>query len=314
MRSILTKYGALEGVSHVEYYEGGSVKECMVIRENRIATPYGLLIPQYEQDGVRRKYTKSLSFHENGTVKSISLQEQTAIKTSIGVFPAELVTFYASGAVKRLFPLNGKITGYWTEENEYGLAQEFEFSFPFGSFRKKIIGVHFYESGAIRSLTFWPRDSVTLQTPLGEVTARIGIALYPEGGIKSIEPYKPVTVDTPIGNITAFDRKAAGIHGDTNSLGFYEDGKVRYVTTSSDRILVKDSTGREKCYEPALKPSLLQVGKLSIEPLQIRFFDGKVQLGGETMYDIGSCIFTIESSERIPGNACSECSGCDACG
>lgn len=314
MLAIQTKYGVLEGVSHVECYEDGSVKECMVIMENRIATPYGTLIPQYEQDGVRRKYTKSLSFHKNGTVKSVSLQEQTPIKTSIGVFPAELMTFYESGAVKRLFPLNGKITGYWTEENEYSLAREFEFSFPFGSFRKKIIGVQFYESGAVKSLTFWPRDSVTLQTPLGEVSVRIGIALYPQGGIKSIEPYKPVTVSTPIGNITAFDRRAVGVHGDTNSLGFYEDGKVRHVATSSDRILVKDSTGREKSYEPALKPSLLQAGKVSIEPLQIHFFDGKVQLGGEAIYDISSCIFTIESSAKIPGNMCSECSGCDACG
>ena len=35
---------------------------------------------------------------------------------------AEQVSFYESGALKRIFPLNGTLSGYWTQEDEAKLA------------------------------------------------------------------------------------------------------------------------------------------------------------------------------------------------
>ena len=140
MESIQTKYGVLNGISSVEFYPDGSLKECILSALNRLATPYGELIPQYETDGIRRKYVKSLSFHQNGNLKSISFQKATIISTPLGAFPAELVIFYPGGEIKRLFPLNGKLSGFWSEEDEYQLAQEIEFSFSFGFFKQKVIG------------------------------------------------------------------------------------------------------------------------------------------------------------------------------
>ena len=45
---------------------------------------------------------------------------------------AELVTFHADGSLRRVFPLNGKLSGYWTEADEGALAKAMELSTPLG--------------------------------------------------------------------------------------------------------------------------------------------------------------------------------------
>lgn len=139
MREFLTKYGQLNGISSIEFYTEGVIKECKLNEYSEIKTIYGDLVPQYDEAEVRRKYKRSLSFHENGNIESISFQKQTDIDTKIGKLPSELALFYQNGSVKRIFPLNGKITAYWTEENEYSLAQELDFNFEFGNFKRRLL-------------------------------------------------------------------------------------------------------------------------------------------------------------------------------
>ncbi|HEY5561479.1 MAG TPA: hypothetical protein VIK72_06920 [Clostridiaceae bacterium] len=57
----------------------------MVDERSELNTSYGVLVPQYEEAGVRRKHISSISFFNNGNIKSISMQEQVKITTTVGV-------------------------------------------------------------------------------------------------------------------------------------------------------------------------------------------------------------------------------------
>jgi len=314
MSEISTNYGVIKGISYLSQYPDGSIKDCIPTEPNELKTSYGKLIPQYQDDGLRRKQIKPLSFYKNGNLKSISLQNQVEINTSIGVLPAEYVAFYEDGSIKRLFPLDGKLSGYWDEEDEYGLARDVEFNFSFGKFKQKVIGIHFYENGAVKSITFWPKDMVTIQSPVGTAVARIGIALYPDGKLKSYEPAKPTGVDTPIGIITAYDGSALGIHGDSNSLRFSEDGKVENVVTSTNKVEVTGKDGRKHVYTPGSKPSMFNPDANELVPLRIQFYGNKVCFNNTVEYVVEECTFSIGTFLLQTKGSCSACSGCTACG
>ena len=229
MEEFKTSYGMLNGISSIEFYTDGAIKECKLNKYSEMKTIYGNLVPQYDGAELRRKYKRSLSFYENGNIQSISFQNQMTIDTSIGKLPAELAVFYENGKIKRIFPLNGKMTAYWTEQNEYKFAEELDLNFEFGTFKKKIIGINFYESGSVKSLTLWPKDFIEVLTPCGIIETRIGLSLYPSGAFKSCEPRKQTLINTKIGELQAFDVGAIGINGDTNSLNFNEDGTIKSI-------------------------------------------------------------------------------------
>ncbi len=315
MNLLETKYGVLEGVSSVELYVNGKVKECSVDRHNELNTPVGILVPQYKDEGLRNKYIKSLSFYESGSLKKMALHEQSLIKTSIGALKAELITFYESGSIKRLFPLNGKITGYWTEENEYELATSQEFKFPFGNFKKKVINILFYDTGNIKSITFWPKELLTLNTPAGKSGIRYGMGIYPDGKLKSCEPAYPVTIDTPIGKISAFDINASGISGDINSLNFYEDGSIKSVITSTDSIEMESRNGEKIAFKPGLRQSMLDDNGMDILPLKIEFYEDKIRINnnGKNVYETAAYTFTVKNNTLKATNKCSDCSSCTGC-
>ncbi len=315
MNSAETRYGVINGISSIELYNSGNIKECSLTKKNELITFYGKLIPQYQNEGVRNKYINSLSFYESGALKKIALQEQSLIVTDAGSMKAELITFYESGKIKRLFPLNGKITGYWTEDNEYELAEPMELSFPFGNLNKRVIGLQFYETGEIKSITFWPKELVKLITPAGMLTGHFGIALYPLGTLKSFEPAYPVLVDTAIGKLMAFDVEAIGINGDSSSLNFYEDGSIKSIITSTDTITVSGPDNEILKFEPGLRPSLLDEDGLDIIPLKIEFYDGKVRMNGNDRYIFGlqEYNFSVTNKPLNFFNKCGSCSECRGC-
>ncbi|MGB8453343.1 MAG: hypothetical protein WCD89_13565 [Anaerocolumna sp.] len=315
MNASETKYGFMEGLSSVEFYDKGNIKECSLIKKNELITPYGILVPQYQNEGVRNKYIKSLSLYENGNLKKIALQEQSTIETSIGPMKTELITFYESGKIKRLFPLNGKITGYWTEENEYELSIPQEFTFPFGKIKKRVIGILFYENGMIKSLTFWPKEVLMLTTPSGKLGVHYGIGMYPDGRLKSCEPAYPVLIDSPIGKLTAYDVNASGINGDKNSLNFNEDGSIKSLITSTDTIKMTKKNGETYLFEPGSRPSLLDEEGMDIIPLKVEFYENKIRINEkeENAFEIVEFNFTIKNNTLKKFNKCSDCSSCTEC-
>lgn len=251
-----TPFGILGGVISYSSYESGEPKDVMLGDKNMILTHAGELVPFYTETP-RRKYKSSLTFHENGLAKSVSLENQQEIITPIGEFPAELVTFYDTGELHRFFPLDGKISGFWTEKEEKELNIPFSFEFEFGAFTAMLIGICFYKSGDIKSLTLFPEEVIVLSTPCGKINVRTGFSLYQNGRLHTIEPAVPASVDTPIGKISTFDTQATGITADSCSLVFTEDGKVQSLVTSSDRIAVQTHDGKLHFFNPIKRISPL---------------------------------------------------------
>ena len=319
---IKTTFGVLDGVFSANYYEDGSVKDCILDKANMVFTQCGPLIPQYGEENVRRKYTKSISFHPDGSVKSILLETQSEITTPIGEFPAELVTFYETGELKRFFPVNGKISGYWSEQDEKALNIPFNFSFEFGDFTAMLVGICFYPGGDIRSMTLFPGEIIKLATPAGEISVRNGFSLHENGKLQSVEPSVPVKVTTPIGVVSAFDTNASGISADENSLVFSESGEVLALTTSTDVIAVYDENKKVHF----IKPVQLEVPELredeedevpTLLPIRMEFGEDAVTFVSETVqtFKISTCKFSVMKSDLgcSPSSGCSDCSSCSLC-
>ncbi|MFL0194297.1 hypothetical protein ACJDU8_01710 [Clostridium sp. WILCCON 0269] len=315
MEHINTKYGTLKSLNYVKYYEDGSIKECTLDNLNKLETPYGLLIPKYEYGEERSKHIPSIAFYNNGNLKKVYLEKQTDVNTPIGILPAEFITFYENGSIKRIFPLNGKITGYWSEEDEYNLAEEIELDVSIEKLKEKVIAVRFYENGSIKSITFWNKNNVKLNSPLGNVYVRIGASFYEDGELKSFEPSKPTPVSTKIGTIMAYDTEAIGIHGDSNSVKFSNEGRVESLITSTDTIEVISRKGEKKLYKPLLKPSVIDENFMEVVPLNIEFYKNKVKFTSGIHhrfldeYIVDEYDFYIKSSPLREGSPCSSCIG-----
>ena len=138
------KYGPLSGITFLETYNDGSPKGCAFDEPNTINTPVGILVPNYGPANLRNREGLALEFFKSGQIKSIDLENATEVITSLGTLSAERISFYENGRIHRLFPLNGRINGYWTEHDEYTLAKPIAFDLPVGSFSAKVVSLCFY--------------------------------------------------------------------------------------------------------------------------------------------------------------------------
>jgi hypothetical protein len=253
------------------------------------------LIPSYEFQDVRRKEVASVKLYKNGNIKSILLNESTSITTKVGLFEVEKITFYEKGSINRLFLLDGKLSGYWSEEDEYDLAKPYKFEFQFASFEGKVISLHFYKSEELKSITLWPKERINLNLGDYNIIGRIGVSLYKSGKLKSCEPFRPITINTPIGNIEAYDVNAIGIHADQNSLNFYEDGKIKSLITCRNTITI------HTLYEDTIVHSPKKVRIYSNSEVMdtisstIEFRDNKVIIDNKYEYNIEENKFEVKS-------------------
>jgi len=238
-RTIQLPSGVFAGVESYACHPDGELEGIRLSEKNMLVTHAGELIPAYTETH-RRKIKYSVEFYKNGMVKAVALDEQQEIQTPIGEFPAELVTFFETGELKRFFPLDGKISGLWREEEEKSLAIPFTFDLSFTKFTAIITGVGFYKSGDIRSITLFPGETITVQTKYGEIIAHNGFSLHESGELESLEPLNQAQIQTPIGVIAAFDPNAVGVNADSNSLVFDKSGNVTALVTVSSRIAVTE--------------------------------------------------------------------------
>jgi hypothetical protein len=237
--TIHTPYGVFSGVTAVEHFPSGQVSAVRLGEKNVLITHAGDLVPFFGEDTPRRKYKASVAFHLNGMVRAVSLQEQQAVMTPIGELPAELVTFYETGELKSVFPLDGKISGFWSEEDECALLIPLSFDFDFASFTARLSGLSFYKSGQIRSLTLFPGEQIEVRAgDCGKVSVRHGFSLFESGELESLEPAVPVRVDTPVGAVHAFDAAAVGVNAASNSLRLDTGGRIVSLVTG-DRLFVR---------------------------------------------------------------------------
>jgi len=306
--------GALAGVDSYSCYPDGELLGVKLSEKNMLVTSAGELVPAYTETH-RRKNKYSVEFYQCGMIKKIALDEVQKVQTPLGKLPAELVMFFETGEIKRVFPLDGKISGMWSEQEEKKLAIPLSFELPFTAFTAIISGIAFYQSGVIRSITLFPGETVPIAAKYGEIMARNGFSLYESEKLESLEPSAPVVIQTPIGAITAFDPNALGINADINSLVFDEDGKVISLVTTLTKVAVQTADGRllfapREVVNPLDDESMITEGlKISFDydADTVKFFESEK----ETILPIGESAFTI-TAHFAPVFMCSP-SDCAAC-
>lgn len=314
-KTIQLPSGVFAGVESYSCYPGGELEGMRLSKKNMLVTHVGELIPAYTETH-RRKNKCSVEFHKNGMIKAVSLNEQQEIQTPIGEFPAELVTFFATGELKRFFPLDGMISGLWSEEEEKSLAIPFSFELPFAKFTALLSGAGFWRDGNIRSITLFPGETIHITTAYGAISVRNGFSLYESGELESTEPAEPVEIQTPIGGITAFDPNAIGINADSNSLMFDVSGRVSALCTAHSRVAVQTDDGRLLMFSPCEVTNPLDDESMIVEGLKISFdygagtvtfTDGK----GDTNLAVSDCGFTItEYSGTAHSCSPADCANC----
>jgi hypothetical protein len=279
MKDVLeTRVGPLAGVGAMERYPGGALRGVVLLRENRVSVPSlgAELTPNWSYGSARAKYAHSVSFHESGALKCVRLESQVTVSLpSVGEIPAEKITFYESGAVKRVFPLDGRISGYWTEADERTLAPRLTLRLPCAEISSLVSAISFRESGAVASVTLWPGETVRLEAGGRAYRARIGFSIGEAGELATLEPARPTPVPTPLGEMAAYDPEAVGLSADRNSLALDPSGNV----TGLKSLAVLDAGGAAPLrIEPHSRPHPLEDGRLRHFPLSIRFEGGAVKV------------------------------------
>lgn len=312
----IEKYN-LNGIMSYTTYASGEMKDCKLDKYNEINMLNQTFIPRYKKLDERKKDNKALGFYENGSIKSIALEEQMEVATAAGLMGAELITFYEDGAIDSLFPLNGQISFGWSEEDEEKLLKEMQFEFSFASFTTKIIGIRFYGSGNIKSLILWPKRRIQINTPIGTYPVRTGLRLYEDGSLESFEPAVPITIDTSIGTIIAFDQNATGVDADFNSVRFYPDGRLKSLSTNSDIVVNRISLKERKIIYQQLRVDMLTNEMVKL-PIIISFIENKVVIDNteeKLTYPIEDSKFLFLYDGSYMEKKCSpggDCSGCGA--
>jgi hypothetical protein len=313
-----TPFGVFSGVTLIEYYPDGAVKGIRLNEKNAVITHAGELIPYYGEDSPRRKYKSSVTFHQNGMLRSVSLEEQQEVDTPIGELPAELVTFYDTGELKRVFPLDGKISGFWSEEEERALNIPLSFDLDFTSFTAMISGICFYKSGDIRSVTLFPDERVTIKhSAFGTAEVRQGFSLYESGALESLEPAEPIKVVTPIGTLTAYDLNPNGVNADCNSLYLDEQGRITSLVNSGEKLFITTKKGTS--YTLTTKEIFSDVDDSAGMHIPLKLdFDYEEQSAAITDY-LGTpiqCAFDdtfIIYPDNTQGCSSSDCASCSLC-
>ena len=295
MGDVSTKYGVLKNPILAAIYSNGESEEYKLEEECILKVGDYTFVPLYGAGDLRRKELPQIKFYKNGNIKSLALMYKSKISTSVGVYEVEKISFYQDGEIRRLFPLDGRLSGYWTEEDEEELAKIQEFKFPFGDFRAKVMSLNFYKNKKLKSLTFWPSERVELKLIDTKIKVRIGISLYESGEIASCEPSIPTIIGTPIGNIECYDKNAIGIHGDDNSLKYYEDGSVKSVITSTNIIKVYQKDGQTNMHTPKEVRLYSNSEVLDTITVLIEFIGNKVIINKNSEYDLLENTFVISN-------------------
>jgi len=305
MNTVNTKYGVISGATNIATGINGNLESLFVNKKQEILTSAGSLTPQFYTEDMGRRRATPIHFHCTGNIKSLPIQKAAEVATPIGEILAEYITFYDTGELRKVFPLNGRLSGYWTEKDEFKMADPVEFKTSIGDFTSKPININFYKSGSLRSVTLWPGETVDLESIYGKATAKIGVSFYESGELKSFEPSEPYVIETPVGKLTAFDTDPEGITGDSNSLQFHKDGYIKAMLTVNDVIKVKTADDVVHEFSPTLKSSYCSdLVKIAV-PLLIEFNNGKVRFNNNkhNEFDVSHCIFKTEPFSKYKTKA-----------
>ena len=94
---------------------------------DKVKTRYGDLTPYSGASDYRKKFRFAVDHYDDGALKSVYLEETQVLSFPAGDFQTELITFYEDGNAKRIFPLYGQISAYWSIEEEVETAPYYDF-------------------------------------------------------------------------------------------------------------------------------------------------------------------------------------------
>ena len=318
MKEYMTVNGLLKSVMNEEFYENGVLKECFLEDECVLQTPQGAFIPKYDYSDVRSKYRNSLSFYKSGQLKSVYLQNRTKIKSPVVDIEAEMITYYETGELHRLFPFYGKISGYWSEEEELSALEPFTGTVNGISFHHKVACYCFYSSGRIKSLTLAGNEELIVDSSVGTVHVRMGISFYDSGKIRSVEPEAETNIKTPVGTITAYDNTPIAVHGDDNSLKFTEDGRLLSVKTIKSGFEIIDHENKKIQILPKCRRSYWDIEKFEMVPVEVIFREEGVDIldSDGWIYEYSfhdHQIKSITNKLYKTETGCTNCASCSEC-
>ncbi|MGE4557471.1 MAG: hypothetical protein AB7D07_11675 [Desulfovibrionaceae bacterium] len=284
MPTIATTYGPIQVLaSSVETFPSGAIRSCIASEPATLRTPYGDLTPQYSADTLRKRQLPSITFYRNGMLRVLPLEQQEEVRTPAAALPAEQITFYEDGAVRRVFPLNGRLSGFWSQEDEAQLSHPVKLNTPLGVLELNIVSAYFSPKGALRSLTLWPGEILEVPSPCGKLSARTGLSFYDTGEIKSLEPATPTSVATPIGKIRAFNPDVTGICGDANSLRFSRQGEIVGLACVANAFVIAGENEQAQRIAPPLRRNACDGETLEPAPLFLEFEGDRVSFSAEGM-------------------------------
>ena len=249
---------------------------------NKVKTKYGSFTACSDASDLRKKYRCPVEYHLNGNVKSIYLQDAEAVTLPAGIFQAELMTFYEDGNIKRLFPLYGQLSSYWGVEDEILNAPEYVFAVNGQKLKIRPQCLYFYPSGKIKSITLWPEDSITVNTSIGPVTSKLGVEIYEDGKIKSIEPVFGTVFTTTYGEVRPFVVRKHMFHAEDASTRFDENGNVISFATLQTQVDVNGTVYKAGDYR---------------SPLMVYLGDEAIGIRGAN--DVNIWINTLENKVRF---------------
>ena len=191
-----------------------------------INTKYGNLLPCSGASDYRKKHRCAVSYYDSVSLRSVYLEEPSVLSFPAGDYQTELITFYEDGNVKRIFPLYGQISAYWSIEEEAENAPYYDFPIAGEELHIRPQCIFFYPSGKIRAITLWPSDEISVKTPVGSIRTKLGVELYENGSIRSIEPVYGTVISTPEGIIKPYRFRMVMMHAENATLKFDEEGRV----------------------------------------------------------------------------------------
>jgi hypothetical protein len=313
-----TSVGLLKGVVGEIVDCNGILLSCMLGKRNEISYQGEIYIPKYTEEDFRTRYRDAVKFYRDGALKSVYLEEPQEINTPVGKMNAELVTFYQSGHLHRVFLSYGQISAYWSEEEEAERLGMYEVNAYGQKLKARISCFQFYESGAIKSITLWPGESITVCTSAGSIRVRYEISFYESGSIQSVEPDRPVKITKDAIDYYAYDNQAVGIGNGSNSLSFYEDGRIKSLKSAVSAVIISDSN-KEIRIAPEYRMSMTDMEKTEIIPIKVAFEEERLII---TNSDGVLHHFLLTGSELktelllknfLTLTEATKCSGCSGC-
>lgn len=247
-----------------------------------VKTKYGCFTACSDASDLRKKYRTPVEYYPDGNVRSIYLQNVEEVTLPEGRFQAELMTFYEDGSIKRLFPLYGQLSSYWNVEDEIENAPEYVFAINGQNISIRPQCIYFYPSGKIRSITLWPVDTITVNTPVGTVTSKLGIEVYEDKTIRSIEPAFGTVLSTRYGDARPFMVRKHMMHAEDASMRFDKEGNLESFATLQTKVEVEGETYKAGDYR---------------SPLIICFGTDMIEIRGA--HNINRRIDTLQSKVRF---------------